>query len=147
MGLKKTHGIIFTLESVLVLLFLLIVFGGGIYSGSYAVSNYRTSVLQYDCDAIDRALEMYSKAHQAVRTDTVSTDPISEQLVYEKSRVYPKDLSELGVIQSEDGYFTTKINLSGFSYQTKTDSNGKMTYELGVNLPNGTYYTSLRSNT
>ena len=44
------------------------------------------------------------------------------------------------------GYFTTNIDLSNYKYSITTNSNGVMTYQLGVTLPNGTYYKSPGSN-
>jgi predicted secreted protein len=67
------------------------------------------------------------------------------KLVYKKTAVYPKSLSELKLVQSEFGYFSGNINLTDFTYSTSTVS-GQMTYELGVVLPNGQYYTSPFSN-
>jgi hypothetical protein len=142
---KKKAGMPFSFEIVLAILVLTVVFGGGIYTGSKTVSNYRSEHLKNECIAIDGALEMYAMAHQSVLTDTTKVSTTGK-LLYENSRVYPANLSELSVVQMEFGYFTTAINLSKFSYQTTTASNGKMTYELGVTLPNGSYYTSPRSN-
>jgi len=144
--LKKKYGIVFSWQAVLVLSFLLIIFSGGGYLGNYTISNYYANRLITECDAIDRALEMYAKSHRSVLTDTTRIYSDSNKLIYESGRVYPDNLSELGIVQSEDGYFTTKINLNQFSYQTQKNANGKMTYELGVNLPNGVHYTSPRSN-
>ena len=144
--MKKKYGFAFTWESVLVLLFLLISLSSGFYSGSHLVSNYRTTRIENECVAIDRALEMYAQSHSVVLSDTVKLVTARDKLIYESTRNYPKDLYELGIIQLEAGYFTTKIDLSQYSYTTKTASNGKMTYELGVNLPNGVYYKSPRSN-
>lgn len=144
--MRKKAGMLFSFETVFVILAITIVFSGGVYAGSNIVRNYRSEHLKNECIAIDGALEMYTMAHQAVLTDTVRTDSTTGKLLYDNSRVYPTNLLEVGVVQSEFGYFTTAINLSKFSYQTTTASNGKMTYELGVTLPNGTYYTSPRSN-
>lgn len=143
--MQKKTGMIFSLELIMVLSVMVVTFSSGFYLGGKVINNFRSEQLKNECMAIDRALEMYSKAHRSVLSDTVRADVTGNKLVYESGRVYPENLSDLGVIQSEFGYFTTKINLTKFSYQT-TETNGAMTYELGVTLPNGAYYKSPRSN-
>lgn len=142
----KRQGLIFSFETLLVVLFIMITFCGGFYSGSRIVGNYRTEKLKNECTALDRSLEMYARAHQVVLSDTIKTNENTRRLLYDSGKAYPDDLAELGLVQSDFGYFTTKINLAKFSYQKTTAINGKMTYELGVELPNGEYYTSPQSN-
>lgn len=140
--MKKKNGIVFTFESLLMVIFILIVFAGGVTFGHNFVINYRIDKTKNDCVAIDNALEMYSLAHQSVQSNTVKVSSSTGQLSYTKSRVYPANLTELGLVQNTLGYFTTNIDLSNYKYSVTTNSNGIMTYQLGVTLPNGTYYKS-----
>jgi hypothetical protein len=141
----QKQGFAFLLGAIFVMLTASLLFSGGFYAGSHLIANYRTSRLQMDCAAIDQALEMYAKAHQNVLLDSVKENS-KGTLSYARGRAYPNDLQELGIVQTEDGYFTEKIDLSQFTYTANTDATGAMTYELGVTLPNGSYYKSPRSN-
>ena len=63
-------------------------------------------------------------------------------MFYTTGPIFPKNLSDLGTIRDEQGYFSEAIDLSKFTYTTQTDADGNMTYTLGVTMPNGEYYLS-----
>ena len=147
----KRRGIVFTLQAVLMIMFTFITCGLILQLGNQTITNYRSDKLRAEADAIDRALEKYSKDHVGLNPSTVKYSETYHKLMYSGRKIYPKDLAELGVIQSDFGYFaramrvfgiTTAVNYEAFHYATQTDGNGIMSYTLGVNLPNGVYYTS-----
>ena len=91
---------------------------------------------------------MYAKSHRVVgpaQVEIRSDREGSDYLFYKSGARYPKNLAELGTVRDEQGYFAEEIDLSKFTYTTAKDSNGNMTYTLGVTMPNGYYYTSPRS--
>ena len=132
-------------EICLAILFLVTAFGGASYLGAKAVDNYRADELKRECDAIDSALVVWAKNHRQVSAADVSirTDADgNEYLAYATGGMFPKTLAELGTVSTEQGYFSEEIDLTKFSYATQTGSDGKMTYTLGVTMPNGYYYIS-----
>ena len=136
----KRRGILLLQVISMGIVFLLL-FGASAYSGAHFVNNVKAHVLMTDCDAIDRALELWAKAHQGVNADSVTYDTNGKSN-YSKHRLYPANLEELGEIQ-EMGYFSSQtIDLSKFRYSTFDDATA---YEMEVTLPNGTIYTSPRS--
>lgn len=142
----KLKGLFLSIKAVLFCAIALILFGVGAFTGSTVINNYRTTSLINEMDIIDRALEMYSKSHVNVQKSTVKTDTNTKKTTYAKTRIYPSNLSELGKVNNEQGYFSKEINLSKFKYSTSTTSDNIMTYELGVTLPNGHYQRSRKSN-
>ena len=141
MQYDKLYGTVLLLESVLVISFIIIVFAGGILLGGNVITNLKTDKIIAESATIDKALEMYSMAHQSIKTDTIKISDITG-MQYSKNKVYPQNLTELGIIQDKFGYFATNIDLSKFNYSVIVQDNGFMSYELGATLPNGTYYKS-----
>lgn len=141
MQYDKLYGTVLLLESVLVISFIIIVFAGGILLGGNVITNLKTDKIISESTTIDKALEMYSMAHQSIKTDTIKISDITG-MQYSKNKVYPQNLTELGIIQDKFGYFATNIDLSKFNYSVIVQDNGVMTYELGATLPNGKYYKS-----
>ena len=87
-------------------------------------------------------------------------DENTHRVTYNQTRKYPQDLTELGEIKNDYGYFnrlvllitegTSRTGAYGgdfgkFRYTTTTDANGSMTYHLEVTLPDGQNYVSLGS--
>ncbi len=138
----KRRGII-SVGVVLMGIFFLTVFAGGLYGGAHMVQNIKTSSLILQCDAIDRSLELWSKNHKGVDEASITSDS-NGKIKYSGKRFYPETLDELGEVQMM-GYFSRgSIDLSQFTYSTI--DNGTQ-YKLEVTLPNGSRYTSIRSNT
>jgi len=68
----KKKGFLFPYETVIVLLICVILFSGGAYQGSKMINNFKADELVRQCEVIDTALVMYSKAHTKVLPATVS---------------------------------------------------------------------------
>lgn len=128
---------------------ILLMTSGSLYASREFINNYKADRLVAECDAIDRALLKYSESHIQVLENsiTVVTNADGNQVLqYTKVRAYPVNLNELRSLQAEQGSIIDFIDLDKFTYTTTTDSNGQMTYSLGVTMPNGTVYTSPFSN-
>ena len=133
-------GIISTVATCLMLL---IIMGSGFLLGSKLVRDYKTQVIMRECDVIDSALSRYSLSHVHIQDDTVSYSGTTTVINYTKDRSYPASLADLGVLRDEQGYFSDIIDLSKFDYSVSVDAHTNLTtYTLGVELPNGYYYTS-----
>lgn len=149
MNLKK-NGYIFFNESLITVLIYVILFSGGISLGYCLINNHKADLIVQECVSIDTALIMYSKSHQQIVPGSIQIGESGEsgesKLNYQNGPIYPQNLSDLGIIQKEFGYFSRAIDLSKFSYTVKKKSDGRMTYELGVTMPNGNYYQSPNSN-
>lgn len=144
---KSSAGTAFSLEALIVVIIMLILFTGGMFAGGAAIHHFRTDKLKSECVTIDHALEMYSLAHKTIKSSTAKIDPQNKDLKYEKGRKYPANLEELGIVSDKFGYFSTEIDLKKFQYKTmKSTTDNSMTYELGVTLPNGIFYRSPGSN-
>lgn len=138
----KRRGIL-SITAVFIGILFLIVFAGGIYGGTHIVKNIRTSSLIMQCEAVDRALEFWAKAHKGVNAESISYDS-NGNMNFTQKRLYPETLDELGEVQKL-GYFAKEtIDLNQFFYSTM--DNGTQ-YRLEVTLPNGEIYRSPRSNT
>lgn len=125
---------------------LVIGFGMSMYLGSNIVRDYKTQVIMRECDVLDQVLEKYSISHADVAdADVAHAGDNTNNVIYHMKRNYPKDLNELGAIRDERAFFSDRIDLSKFSYQTHTDPAQGMTYTLSVSLPNGFYYKSPNS--
>ena len=138
----------FQLDVLLMIFFWVLLLSGTAYLGSRIVEDYRAYNLTRQLDVLDNALLMYAKSHRSVGTAQVEVRADREgndYLFYKSGARYPKNLAELGKVRDEQGYFAEAIDLSKFTYTTAKDSNGNMTYTLGVTMPNGYYYTSPRS--
>ena len=69
----KRNG--YTLFSTIIAIIFLVTFcASGIFLGNYMVNSFKTDNLVLQCDAIDRALVLYSDAHNAVLTTSVTLD-------------------------------------------------------------------------
>lgn len=136
----------FLIPSVmLAILFFVLAFAGSIYIGTRVIDNYRADMLVRECDVLDSALLMYAKAHRQVDPENVeirTQQDGNSYMYYTTGRIFPRNLSDLGTIRDEQGYFSEAIDLSKFTYTTQTDADGNMTYTLGVTMPNGEYYLS-----
>lgn len=132
-------------SSIIYVAMLLMMFSGGMTAGYHIINNYKSDSLQRQCEAIDRSLQMYSKMHKAVLLNSISFDDEKNRLKYYHIRIYPDTLEELGTIQDEQGYFSQDIDLTQFTYTVSKNSDGSMTYRLGVTLPNGKFYISPQS--
>lgn len=136
----KRNG--YTLFSTIIAIIFLITFcASGIFLGNYMVNSFKTDNLVLQCDAIDRALVLYSDAHNAVLTTSVALDE-ENRIVYKHTRVYPDSLEELGIIRYEQGYFSAEIDFNQFHYTVNKKDDGSMTYKLSVIMPNGMVYVS-----
>lgn len=141
--LVKQAGFLFP-TVMLAILFFVLAFAGSMYVGTRVIDNYRADVLVRECDALDSALLMYAKAHRQVDPENVEMDAAGWELIHvlHNGADFPKNLSDLGTVRDEQGYFSEAIDLSKFTYTTQTDADGNMTYTLGVTMPNGEYYLS-----
>ena len=142
--LVKQAGFLFP-SVMLAILFFVLAFAGSMYVGIRVIDNYRADVLVRECDALDSALLMYAKAHRQVNPEDVEIRTQKDgnsYMFYTTGPVFPKNLSDLGIVRDEQGYFSEVIDLSEFTYATQTDADGNMTYTLGVTMPNGEYYLS-----
>jgi hypothetical protein len=91
-------GTAFAMQSVIGISLMLIIFSGGVYIGNSFMTQYRTDKIISDCDTLDRALARYSKYHRGLNEASVLLDS-EGKLVYKKTAVYPKSLSELKLVQ------------------------------------------------
>lgn len=142
--LVKQAGFLFP-SVMLAILFFVLAFAGSMYIGTRVIDNYRADVLVRECDVLDSALLMYAKAHRQVNPEDVEIRTQKDgnsYMFYTTGPVFPKNLSDLGTVRDEQGYFSEAIDLSKFTYATQTDADGNMTYTLGVTMPNGEYYLS-----
>lgn len=142
--LVKQAGFLFP-TVMLAILFFVLAFAGSMYVGTRVIDNYRADVLVRECDALDSALLMYAKAHRQVDPENVEIrmqQDGNSYMFYTTGPIFPKNLSDLGTVRDEQGYFSEAIDLSKFTYTTQTDADGNMTYTLGVTMPNGEYYLS-----
>lgn len=136
----KRNG--YTLFSTIIAIIFLVTFcASGIFLGNYMVNSFKTDNLALQCDAIDRALVLYSDAHNAVLTTSVTLDE-ENRILYKHTRVYPDSLEELGIIRYEQGYFSAEIDFNQFHYTVNKKDDGSMTYKLSVIMPNGMVYVS-----
>lgn len=128
------------------MLMLVIGFGMSMYLGSNIVRDYKTQVIMRECDVLDQALENYSLTHTNIAdADVTHAGDNTNNVIYHMKRHYPSNLNELGTIRDERAFFSERIDLSKFSYETHTDYEQGMTYTLSVSLPNGFYYKSPNS--
>ncbi|MBR3622665.1 MAG: hypothetical protein IKN12_02790 [Selenomonadaceae bacterium] len=134
------------ISTSLTILMLVIGFGLSAYLGSKVVQDYKTEVIMRECDVLDQALEKYSILHAGVADTALRhAGDSTNNVVYHMKHNYPESLAELGKIRDEHAFFSDRIDLSKFRYETHTDSEKGMTYTLGVHLPNGYYYKSPNS--
>lgn len=129
------------LSTTIAIIFMITFLTGGIFLGNYMVDSFKTDNLILQCDAIDRALVLYSDAHNAVLKTSVVLDE-ENRILYKHTRVYPNSLEELGIIQYEQGYFSREIDFSQFHYTVTKKDDGSMNYKLSVVMPNGAVYVS-----
>lgn len=142
--LVKQAGFLFP-SVMLAILFFVLTFAGSIYIGTMVIDNYRADMLVRECDVLDSALLMYAKAHRHVDPENVEIRTQQDRnsyMYYTTGPIFPRNLSDLGTVRDEQGYFSEAIDLSKFTYTTQTDADGNMTYTLGVTMPNGEYYLS-----
>lgn len=142
--LVKQAGFLFP-SVMLAILFFVLTFAGSIYIGTRVIDNYRADMLVRECDVLDSALLMYAKAHRHVDPENVEIRTQQDRnsyMYYTTGPIFPRNLSDLGTVRDEQGYFSEAIDLSKFTYTTQTDADGNMTYTLGVTMPNGEYYLS-----
>ena len=105
----KFRGSIFSFESVLAILFFTIAFSGGVVSLHSLITNYRINQAKTVCDTIDNALQLYAKNHRAVLPSSLhmsETPQHTENLKFKQGAVYPADLNELGLLESQFGYLS-----------------------------------------
>ena len=103
----KFRGLVFSLQSVLTVLFFTIAFSGGVVALNSFITNYRTEQIKSVCNSIDNALQFYAKNHRAVLPSSLkmSESPQHfENLKFQQGATYPTDLSELGLLESQFGY-------------------------------------------
>lgn len=137
---EKQNG--YTLFSTTIAIIVMVIFfSGGIFLGNYMVDSFKTDNIILQCNAIDRALVLYSDAHNAVLKTSVILDD-ENRILYKHTRIYPNTLEELGVIRYEQGYFSREIDFDQFHYSVNKKEDGSMTYTLSVVMPNGAVYVS-----
>lgn len=137
--MKREGFILF--NYVIAMLVTLLITGGALTAGIHTIQNFKTYELISECDAIDHALEMWSKSHKGVKESSIVVQ--NGKITYQRLRLYPETLEELGKIQKM-GYFAHSIDLKKFHYATQ---DGGTRYKLEVILHDGTVYTSKKSNT
>ena len=121
--LVKQAGFLFP-SVMLAILFLVLSFAGSFYIGTRVIDNYRADVLVRECDALDSALLMYAKAHRQVGPEDVEIRTQKDgnsYMFYTTGPVFPKNLSDLGTVRDEQGYFSEAIDLSKFTYTTHVE--------------------------
>ena len=173
----KLKGFIFSAESVLAILFFTIAFSVGIVALNSLITSYRTEQIKSVCNTIDNALQFYARNHRAVLPSTLEmseTPRYTELLKFEQGAVYPTDLTELGLLESQFAYlahstpiiqgskwdsnynaevsswkqsFIADKSHGGFevTYSTKKIEGNVLAYSLSVVLPNGDTYFSPHS--
>ena len=169
--IKKFSGLAFSLELVLVIIFFTITFSFGVIMMNTIITNQRVDMIKNCCDSVDK------RNHLAVKVSTlkVTETPDHKELVkYEQGPVYPTDLNELGLLESQFGYlsfsapivqasawnnnynaevstikqsFIADAQHGGFEiiYTTNKIDGNVMSYTLTAVLPNGTTYYSPHS--
>lgn len=144
----KCKGSLIT-SHIFVILVVILMTSTTLYASKEFIDNYKGDELITECAAVDMALLKYSESHIEVLPNSiriVKDKEGNEFIKCTKVRVYPANLNELKNLQTEYGYIVKSIDLDKFTYTTVRDSNGQMTYNLGVTLPNGKTYTSPNSN-
>jgi len=95
----KFQGLIFSVQSVFAIIFIVVVFSFGIVALNSLIANYRTQQIKSVINTIDNALQLYAKNHRAVLPSTFQMSETSnhtDNLKFKQGAVYPKDLNELG---------------------------------------------------
>ena len=156
----KKQGFVFSLEFALTLSFLIMIVGIGIQITANFVLSAHCDIYRKEAAYIDKALERYAYHNTGVDTSSVQYDESTRRVTYDKTRIYPESLNELGAIKNDYGYINRLVLLATegtsrtgayggdfgkFRYTTATDSNGVMSYHLEVTLPDGQNYVSLGS--
>ena len=136
--MKKQGFILFQFYIIAVVV--LVVMSVGIGTSIKMVANFQTNNLKTQCDVLDRSLEKWTKSHKVVNETSVYCE-VNKGLIYERQRLYPVTLVELGEVQNM-GYFVNNIDLSQFTYYTL---DGGTKYRLEVMLPDGSTYRSPQS--
>jgi len=105
----KFQGLIFSVQSVFAIIFFVIAFSFGIVALNSLIANYRTQQIKSVVNTIDNALQLYAKNHRAVLPSTLQMSETSnhtDNLKFKQAAVYPKDLNELGLLESQFGYLS-----------------------------------------
>lgn len=133
--LKKSGMVEFNIAILLVVMMIL---AAGSFSGASLYTSYETKMAIEECDVIDRAINVYAKAHKGVVADSATWDDEKNRIEYHQMRLYPEDMDELKSMQSA-GMFTQDIDLSKYTYTAEDD---RTEYILEVTLPNEAIYRS-----
>ena len=173
----KLHGLIFSTQSVFAILFFCIAFSFGIVALNSLITNYRIEQIKSVCNSIDNALQLYAKNHRAILPSSLQmseTPTHTENLKFQQGAIYPVDLNELGLLESQFAYlsrstpiiqgsqwndfynaevstwkqsFIANKNHGGFqvTYSTKKIGGNVFAYSLSVVLSNGDVYFSPHS--
>ena len=105
----KLKGLIFSVQSVFAIIFIVIAFSFGIVALNSLIANYRTQQIKSVINTIDNALQLYAKNHRAVLPSTLQmseTSDHTDNLKFKQAAVYPTDLTELGLLESQFGYLS-----------------------------------------
>ena len=174
----KFQGLIFSVQSVFAIIFIVIAFSFGIVALNSLIANYRTQQIKSVINTIDNALQLYAKNHRAVLPSTLQMSETSNHtdiLKFKQAAVYPKDLNELGLLESQFGYLSRSTPVIqgskwndyynaevstwkqsyiadaqhggwSFTYSTTRLDGNALFYTITVTLPNGDSWLHNRGN-
>lgn len=128
----KKEGSLLPITVIVVIVMSLLLASGGALTANF-IKNMKTDALKTQCGAIDQALESWSKAHIAVKEDSITYTENGSK--YNKLRLYPANLQDLQTF----GYLAKSINVSAFRYSTRDSGTS---YRIEVTLPNKQIYKS-----
>jgi len=155
----KLRGLIFSLESVLAILFFTIAFSGGIIALNSFITNYRVEQAKSVTKTIENALQLYARNHRAVYPSSLEmseTPQHTENLKFKQGATYPNDLNELGLLESQFGYLSRSTPVIqgskwndyynaevwkhggwSFSYTTQRLDGNAFDYSINIDMPDG----------
>ena len=105
----KFQGLIFSVQSVFAIIFIVVAFSFGVVALNSLIINYRVQQAKSVCETINSALQLYAKNHRAVFPSSLKMSETSDHtdiLKFKQGAVYPKDLNELGLLESQFGYLS-----------------------------------------
>lgn len=137
--MRKKRG--FVLINLVTVLVVMAILSAGSFAGANLYISYQTKMAVEECEVIDKAINVYAKAHKAMQSDSATWDDEKNHIKYKEVRIYPADMDELKDMQ-DAGMFTQDVDLSKYSYSTNED---RTEYSLEVILPNEEHFKSTGS--